>query len=205
VARFKILGSCSGTEPMIDRHHTSIVLEENGRNYFFDAGENAVHTAHTQGIDLTRTRAIFISHSHYDHIGGLTELHTRTGAPVYMHPAEAAIVDTMSCGLLNVTTHAYPAVLHAGGLEITVYHTPGHSPGSVCLLAEDKLITGDTLFFGSCGRIDFVGGSWESMAASLRFLAGLAGNPSVYPGHGESSRLDTERKYNPYLREAMQE
>ncbi|MBR3978997.1 MAG: MBL fold metallo-hydrolase [Oscillospiraceae bacterium] len=71
MARFKILGSCSGTEPMIDRHHTSIVLEENGRNYFFDAGENAVHTAHTQGIDLTRTRAIFISHSHYDHIGGL--------------------------------------------------------------------------------------------------------------------------------------
>ena len=71
---FKVLGSCSGTEPMPHRHHTSIVLTANGRNYFFDAGENFSHTAHTQGIDLTLTRAIFISHVHYDHIGGLMGL-----------------------------------------------------------------------------------------------------------------------------------
>lgn len=71
---FKILGSCSGTEPMQNRHHTSIVLTANGRNYFFDAGENCSHAAHTQGVDLTLTRAIFISHTHYDHIGGLMGL-----------------------------------------------------------------------------------------------------------------------------------
>ena len=71
---FKILGSCSGTEPMPQRHHTSMVLTANGRNYFFDAGESCSHTAHTQGIDLTHTRAVFISHTHYDHIGGLMGL-----------------------------------------------------------------------------------------------------------------------------------
>ena len=69
--RLKILGSCSGTEPMPDRHHTSIVLTANDRNYFFDAGENCSHTAYTQGIDMMSTRAIFISHAHFDHVGGL--------------------------------------------------------------------------------------------------------------------------------------
>ena len=69
--QLKILGSCSGTEPMPNRHHTSIVLSANGRHYFFDAGENAAHAAYTQGIDLNATRAIFISHTHYDHIEGL--------------------------------------------------------------------------------------------------------------------------------------
>jgi ribonuclease BN (tRNA processing enzyme) len=67
----KVLGSCSGTEPMPNRHHTSIVLTVNGRNYFFDAGENCAHTAYINGIDMMSTRAIFISHVHFDHIGGL--------------------------------------------------------------------------------------------------------------------------------------
>ncbi|MBO5913592.1 MAG: MBL fold metallo-hydrolase, partial [Clostridia bacterium] len=74
VHNFKVLGACSGTEPMKDLHHTSIVLTVGGRNYFFDAGENCSHAAHTQGIDLCSTRAIFISHPHYDHIGGLMGL-----------------------------------------------------------------------------------------------------------------------------------
>ena len=72
--RFKILGSCSGTEPMVGRHHISIVLTANDRNYFFDAGENCSHTAYIQGIDPTLTRAVFISHPHFDHIGGLMGL-----------------------------------------------------------------------------------------------------------------------------------
>ena len=74
MADLKILGSCSGTEPMLNRHHTSIVLTVNGRNYFFDAGENCAHTAYTQGVDMMATRAIFISHTHYDHVGGLMGL-----------------------------------------------------------------------------------------------------------------------------------
>lgn len=70
----RILGACSGTEPMPNLHHTSLVLTVNDRNYFFDAGENCSHTAHILGVDLLKTRAIFISHTHYDHIGGLMGL-----------------------------------------------------------------------------------------------------------------------------------
>ena len=72
--KIKILGSCSGTEPMPDRHHTSVVLTHNGSHYFFDAGENCSRLAHLGGIDLLKTRAVFISHTHYDHIGGLAGL-----------------------------------------------------------------------------------------------------------------------------------
>ena len=74
MSALKILGACSGTEPMPNLHHTSIVLTANDRNYFFDAGENCSHTACTSGVELTKTRAVFISHTHYDHIGGLMGL-----------------------------------------------------------------------------------------------------------------------------------
>ena len=70
----RILGSCSGTEPMPERHHTSLVFTVGDRNYFFDAGENCAHTAHTMGVDVMKTRAVFISHCHFDHVGGLAHL-----------------------------------------------------------------------------------------------------------------------------------
>ena len=68
------LGTCSGTEPMPGRHHSSVVFEINGTYYWFDAGESCSHTAYTSGIDVTRIRAIFISHMHIDHVGGLANL-----------------------------------------------------------------------------------------------------------------------------------
>ncbi len=74
MAVLKILGSCSGTEPIPNRRHTSVVLTANDRNYFFDAGENCSIAAHLGGIDVCNTRAIFISHTHYDHVGGLMGL-----------------------------------------------------------------------------------------------------------------------------------
>ncbi len=72
--KIHFLGTCSGTEPMPGMHHCSLVMEINGTNYWFDAGECCVHTAHTMGLDITKTRALFISHPHIDHIGGLANL-----------------------------------------------------------------------------------------------------------------------------------
>ena len=86
-----------------------------------------------------------------------------------------------------------------GGLKIDVLRTPGHTPGSVTLRVEDVLLTGDTLFCGSCGRTDFPGGSYADMQRSLKRLADLPGNYRVYPGHEGSTTLDYERKYNPFM------
>ena len=86
--KFTFLGTCSGTEPMPERHHQSFVIEADGVYYWFDAGENCAHRAYTSGIDVTRVRAVFISHMHIDHIGGLANLMMairkvtrRTGVP----------------------------------------------------------------------------------------------------------------------------
>lgn len=74
MARIHYLGTCSGTEPFPDMHHCSWVLEVNGLNYWFDAGENCAHRAHTSGINVLNTAAIFVSHAHYDHTGGMVNL-----------------------------------------------------------------------------------------------------------------------------------
>ena len=95
--------------------------------------------------------------------------------------------------------------IQVGGLTVDVMATPGHSEGSVTLRCGDVLLCGDTLFAGSCGRTDFPGGSVKKIMASLKRLGSLEGDLQVYPGHMETSTLDQERSWNPYLHQAMQE
>ena len=85
------------------------------------------------------------------------------------------------------------------GLQIRVLHTPGHTPGSVCLQVENTLFAGDTLFFGSIGRTDFPGSSPAAMQKSLQRLKEIPEDLRVLPGHGEETTLSYERQYNPYL------
>lgn len=89
--------------------------------------------------------------------------------------------------------------LTLAGIPIQVLETPGHTPGSVCLIMEDTLFSGDTLFAGSCGRTDLPCGDARAMRDSLRRLAALSENYRVCPGHGPSSTLNREKKTNPYL------
>jgi len=153
---------------------------------------------------------ILLTHGHWDHVGAIPALLKRyPGIPVYAHEKELCPADGPdhhyfypSAGE-NQRTYDEGDTLTLGELKIQVLHTPGHSGGSVTLLAENTMLAGDTLFAGSCGRCDLPGGSEEQMMASLKRLAALEGDYKVCPGHGALSTLEHERRTNPYLRQAM--
>lgn len=150
------------------------------------------------GLEL---EAILLTHGHFDHVGGVKELAAETQCDVYIHPDDLSMPPMMTAGPLYYTkTYTEGTQLHLAGLDISVIHTPGHTPGSVCLLIGDTLISGDTLFAGSCGRTDLPGGDWPTIQASLRRIASFEANFWVLPGHGESTTLSQEKRYNPYLR-----
>ena len=146
-------------------------------------------------------KAILLTHGHFDHVGAVKELAAETGCDVYIHAAESQLPPMMTAGALYYT-HTYgegDKISPIEGMEIAVLHTPGHTPGSVCLLYGQHLFSGDTLFQGSCGRVDFPGGSPREMMESLNRLASLQLNYRVHPGHGDSTTLDTEKRTNPYM------
>ena len=89
--------------------------------------------------------------------------------------------------------------INDGDCSFRVFHTPGHSMGSVCYICGDSIFSGDTLFCCSIGRTDFYGSDMSMMRASLKKLYDLEGNYNIYPGHGETTDLDYERQQNPYL------
>ncbi len=150
--------------------------------------------------------AIALTHAHYDHVGGVRELHNETGAPVYLPEGDLDLPESLTAGPLFYTDlYGEGDTLSAGGLTFEILATPGHTPGSVCLRCGGTLFTGDTLFQGSCGRTDMPGGSMDDMYASLRRLAALEGDYHVYPGHGGETTLQAERRSNYYLREASAE
>ena len=147
-------------------------------------------------------KAILLTHGHFDHVGAVKELVAETSCEVYIHAAEATLPPMMTAGELYFTrTYGEgDTICPIPGVELTVLHTPGHTPGSVCLLWGDQMFSGDTLFQGSCGRVDFPGGDPRQMLESLRRLASLEADYRVHPGHGDSTTLAEEKRYNPYMR-----
>ena len=155
------------------------------------------------GAELKR---ILLTHAHFDHTGGVAELHAaHPDVPVFLHPADASRLGSDVFPPIGAPTVPYGDgdVVKLGDLDIQVLHTPGHTPGGVCLLVGDALFPGDTLFQGSMGRIDFEGGAYEDIMASLARLAHLPGDFRVLPGHMDASTLERERKTNYYIREAL--
>ncbi len=145
--------------------------------------------------------AILLTHGHFDHVGGVKELFAQTDCDIYLCPEDCKMPESMTAGALSYTnSYTHGDVLELAGLRLQVLHTPGHTPGSVCLICGDALFSGDTLFAGSCGRTDLPGGRWETLTDSLQALKALSTDYRVYPGHGEATTLSAEKKYNPYMR-----
>ena len=178
------------------------LLWEGDKAVVIDPGYEAdtiLRALETLGMSL---EAIALTHGHFDHVGAVKELAAETGCDVYIHPAELSLPPMMTAGQLYYT-HTYgegDTITPIPGMELTVLHTPGHTPGSVCLIWGDQMFSGDTLFEGSCGRVDLPGGDPRVMLESLRRLASLEADHHVHPGHGGSTTLAREKQYNPYLR-----
>lgn len=154
---------------------------------------------------------ILLTHGHYDHIGGVADIKEFTGARVVISKEDEHMLSSSRgslaafCGLSQKNSAADIIVndndiITLGDTEIKVMSTPGHTTGSVCYICDDVMFSGDTLFFCSCGRTDFPGGDSNEMLNSLKKIASLSGNLTVYPGHDRATTLDFERANNPYIK-----
>lgn len=165
------------------------------------------------GVDLSliKIKYILLTHGHFDHMFKLSEYTERYGASVCVHRLDGELLQDQrkNCSGLFMKnglswnkpdiTFEDGQIFLLGDTEITVVHTPGHTEGSVCYLCGDAMFSGDTLFCGSVGRVDFFGGDTAMMRESLKKLKGLDKNYTVYSGHGNITTLDREKKYNSYM------
>lgn len=154
--------------------------------------------------------AILLTHGHYDHVRGIPGLLAKYPAlPVYCHERDLCAAEAVTESFLlphvgdNQRTYGEGDTVTIGTLPVKVWHTPGHSAGSVTLFAEDRMLCGDTLFAGAMGRCDLPGGDEAAIRLSLCRLAALEGDYRVFPGHGSATTLAQERAANPYMRWAM--
>ncbi len=151
--------------------------------------------------------AVFITHGHFDHILDAKKWE-ESGATLYIHPLDRDKLHTPQNLAPPRLTVDYPTtetlieegdVVKVGNIEVKVLHTPGHSKGSCCFIVDNYLFTGDTLFYGSCGRTDFYDSNTGEMLKSLKRLSKLDGDYIVLPGHEEDTTLYYERRHNPYM------
>ena len=151
--------------------------------------------------DGMKVVAGILTHTHFDHSNGVVPLIQKTGAKVYVHENEAKYLKEVQKHLVETREGSK---LRIGDLEMTFLHTPGHTEGAQCILFGDRIVTGDTLFVGACGRCDLPGGDEKKIVQSLKRLASLDGALQVFPGHAygdaDSSTIEHERRTNPFMK-----
>lgn len=190
-----------------------IIETKNKNGVIIDAGDEAekiIEFYERKGITIKK---ILITHGHFDHIGAVSAIVAKTGAHVYIHPSDAAKLQSPEKSLATIIPdHKFNKVtkyepifegdtITVDELTFKVMHTPGHSKGSVCYILDDIIFSGDTIFCGSVGRTDFPDGDLDEIVSSAKRIAKLKGDYTIYCGHEKSTTLDYERKNNAYMRE----
>lgn len=186
------------------------VVYAHGQGVIVDPGEPSqavLDFIHTKKLKIA---AIVNTHGHADHIAGNAWFMEQTQAPLYIHKDDASYLTDLELNLARYIRQELSTVeadrllddgdiIQVGQNQLTVLHTPGHTPGSIALYAPGILLSGDTLFRGSIGRTDLAGGDQEVMKNSLIRLGRLPLDTMVYPGHGEPTTIQEELVHNPYL------
>jgi len=189
-----------------------LVIDEASREcVVIDPGEEAGLILRRITEAGVRPVAIWVTHAHLDHVMGVPRLSRETGAPIYLHPADRELYDhVIQQGLaFGIRVESLPPpdrefvpgeTVRIGTVGFTVRHAPGHSPGSVCLVGDGVVFTGDVLFAGSIGRTDLPGADFDTLMRSIeRELLVLPDSTMVYSGHGPETTVGRERGTNPFL------
>ncbi|SDF10950.1 MBL fold metallo-hydrolase [Sporolituus thermophilus] len=176
-----------------------------------DPGGNAEEILAVINGENLKVECIINTHGHADHIQANAKIKQATCAPIFIHRDDADMLTSIHRNLsafIGGGIKCEPAdrllqdgdIIHVGEIMLTVIHTPGHTPGGICLLANDVLLSGDTLFAESIGRTDFPGGSYRQLIHSIKEkLMVLDDNVRVLPGHGPETTIGWERQHNPFI------
>ncbi|MDQ8154435.1 MAG: MBL fold metallo-hydrolase [Gemmatimonadota bacterium] len=176
-----------------------------------DEGDRLVDAVEAGGLTL---RALWITHAHLDHVGGIAAVKRRLDVPVWLHPADRPLYDRVveQGRKFGVVIEAPPApdhelaegdVVTVGALSFGVIHVPGHAPGHVAFVGHGVVFGGDCLFAGSIGRTDLALSDPRALARSLERFSALPAETTVYPGHGPATTIGEENRTNPFLTGAV--
>lgn len=187
------------------------VCRDTNKGMIIDPGDNVSMLLSTiEELDFSLEK-ILITHGHFDHILNLKEFQQQTGLQAQAHPADKPLFENLNriAQMYGLESAGVPDVdfclsegeqIALGTHSFEILHTPGHSPGSVSFLSDGLAIVGDVLFQGSIGRTDLPGGSFDELLGTIRTkLLPLPDETEVLCGHGETTMIGYERKYNPFL------
>ena len=173
-----------------------VITDNDGNAVMIEASADVNKVQDILDNDRVQLKAILLTHGHDDHRETLEQCREKFGCPVYISAAHSEFF-----GISDTLPLADGEKLTFGQIKIQVISTPGHTPGGCCLICEDMLFSGDTLFAGTVGRTDLGGGDFDTLMQSLEKLSGaVKENLKVLPGHNHFSTMDLEKENNPYLK-----